>query len=248
MKDHTIFITGGNAGIGLATAKMFAREGVNIALVGRRDDRNEEAAAAIESLGVKCLTFAGDVTDEAFMRSSIRATVETFGGLNYAFNNAGMSQPFTPLPDQTLEDFRRLMDVNVTGVWLAMREEIPHILNSGGGCVVNTASVAGHIGVAQMPAYIASKHAVLGLTKSVALEYAQQGVRINAVSPGVVSTDLYHNITGNDPETEKAVEAMHPMGRYGTVDEVASAVLYLCRDATWTTGQDIVMDGGFVAN
>lgn len=248
MKDHAIFITGGNSGIGLATAKLFAREGVNVAIVGRREDRNGEAADAVTALGVKCLTFAGDVTDEAFIRSSLQATVDAFGGLNYAFNNAGMSEPFTALPDQTIDGFRRLMDVNVTGVWLAMREEIPHILNSGGGCVVNTASVAGHIGVAQMPAYIASKHAVLGLTKSVALEYAQQGVRINAVSPGVVSTDLYHNITGNDPETEKAVEAMHPMGRYGTVDEVATAVLYLCRDATWTTGQDIIMDGGFVAN
>ena len=126
-----------------------------------------------------------------------------------------------------------------------MQEEIPLIQKSGGGCVVNTSSVAGHIGMAQIPLYIAAKHAVIGLTKSVALEYATAGVRVNAVCPGAVKTDLYERFTGKNKEMEEAIEAMHPMGRSGQPDEVASAVLYLCRDATWTTGQSIIMDGGF---
>ena len=131
------------------------------------------------------------------------------------------------------------------GVWLAMREEIPVIQRSGGGCIVNTSSVGGVIGMAQIPLYIAAKHAVLGLTKSVALEFARSGVRVNAVCPGAVRTGLFDRFTQNDPERVNAIEGMHPMGRSGSPDEVASAVLYLCRDATWTTGQGLVMDGGF---
>ena len=128
-----------------------------------------------------------------------------------------------------------------------MREEIPVIQRSGGGCIVNTSSILGLVGFARFPLYVASKHAVIGLTKAVALEYAKEGVRVNAVCPGAVRTDLYERAIGRNAEMQKAVEAMHPMGRSGTPEEVASAVLYLCRDATWTTGQIITMDGGFTA-
>jgi NAD(P)-dependent dehydrogenase (short-subunit alcohol dehydrogenase family) len=245
MKKKTIIITGGNAGIGLATALLFARNGVNVAIIGRRAKENGMARAQVEAAGAQCLDFAGDVTDEAFLRASVNQTAETFGGLHYAFNNAGVEQVPTALSDQTIDDYRRIIDVNVMGVWLAMREEIPLIQRSGGGCIVNTASVAGLVGMAGIPLYIAAKHAVLGLTKSVALEYAKHGVRVNAVCPGAVRTDLYDRFTGKNPEMEKAIEGMHPMGRSGTPEEVASAVLYLCRDATWTTGQGVVMDGGF---
>ncbi|GMW02870.1 MAG: short-chain alcohol dehydrogenase-like protein [Candidatus Hydrogenedentota bacterium] len=245
MQKQTIFITGGNAGIGLGTALRFAREGMNVAIAGRRADVNAQARRQIEEAGAACLDFAGDVTDEAFMRNAVATTAESFGGLHYAFNNAGVEQVSTPLPDQTVDDYRRIMDVNVMGVWLAMREEIPFILKSGGGCVVNTSSVAGVIGVARVPVYIASKHAVIGLTKSVALEYAKKGVRVNAVCPGSVYTDLYDRFTGGDPERMKAIEGMIPMKRAGTPDEVASAVYWLCTEATWTTGQALVMDGGF---
>ncbi|HWY29420.1 MAG TPA: glucose 1-dehydrogenase [Candidatus Acidoferrum sp.] len=245
MKKKTIIITGGNAGLGLATALVFARNGANVAIIGRRAKENRMAREQIEAAGAQCLDFAGDVTDEAFLRASVNQTAETFGGLHYAFNNAGVEQVPTVLPDQTIDDYRRIIDVNVMGVWLAMREEIPLIQRSGGGCVVNTASVGGLVGMARIPLYIAAKHAVLGLTKSVALEYAKLGVRVNAVCPGAVRTDLYDRFTGKNPEMEKAIEGMHPMGRSGTPEEVASAVLYLCRDATWTTGQGIVMDGGF---
>jgi NAD(P)-dependent dehydrogenase (short-subunit alcohol dehydrogenase family) len=244
MKDKTILITGGNSGIGLATALLFAREGAHVAIVGRRAEQNQAAKKQIEAAGGRCLDFAGDVTDETFLRTSVAKTAEAFGGLHYAFNNAGVEQVPGPLEKQTVEDYRRIMDINVMGVWLAMREEIPVIQRSGGGCVVNTSSVAGLIGMAGVPLYIASKHAVIGLTKSVALEYAKLGVRVNAVCPGAVRTDLFERFTGKNPEMEKAIEAMHPMGRSGSAGEVASAVLYLCRDATWTTGQAIVMDGG----
>ena len=245
MTQKTILITGGNAGIGLATALRFARSGANVAIVGRRQDANQAAREQVTALGAKCLDFAGDVTDEAFMRRTVTQVAEAFGGLHYAFNNAGVEQVPAPLPEQSVGDYRKIIDVNVMGVWLGMREQIPVILKSGGGCVVNTASVAGLIGMAQIPLYIASKHAVIGLTKAVALEYAKQGVRVNAVCPGAVRTDLYDRFTGKNPQMEQAIEALHPMGRSGTAEEVASAVYWLCSEATWTTGQAIVMDGGF---
>ena len=244
MKDKTILITGGNTGLGLATACLFSSLGANVAIVGRRADQNRSARKQIEAKGGKCLDFAGDVTDEAFVRATVAKTAESFRGLHYAFNNAGIEQVPTPLAEQTVADYRRIIDINVMGVWLAMREEIPVIQRSGGGCVVNTSSVAGVIGMAQIPLYIASKHAVLGLTKSAALEFAKAGVRVNDVCPGAGRTELFERFTQNDPERVKAMEAMHPMGRSGSPDEVASAVLYLCRDATWTTGQGLVMDGG----
>ena len=245
MKDQVIFITGGNAGIGLATALTFAKEGANVALMSRRVEQNQAAKKLIEAEGVKCLTFAGDVTNDSDVKNAINTTFDTFGKLNFAFNNAGVEQVPSPLPEQTNEDYHKIIDINVKGVWLCLKYEIPKMLASGGGSIVNTASVAGLIGMAQIPLYIASKHAVIGLTKSVALEYATQNIRVNAVCPGAVKTDLYDRFTGKNSEMEQAVENMHPMGRSGTPEEVASGVVYLCKDATWTTGQALTMDGGF---
>ena len=247
MKDKTILITGGNAGIGLATAQLFAKNGINVAIIGRRSELNEKAVQAVRELGVKSVSFAGDVTDERFIRNAVESAKNELGGIHFVFNNAGVEQVPTPLSEQTISDYRRIIDVNVMGVWLVMRETIEVIKNSGGGCIVNTSSIAGHIGLAQIPLYIASKHAVIGLTKAVALEYAQQGVRVNAICPGAVKTALYERFTGNNEEMGQAIESMHPMGRSGEPEEVASAVLYLCREATWTTGQSVVMDGGFIA-
>jgi NAD(P)-dependent dehydrogenase (short-subunit alcohol dehydrogenase family) len=241
----TILITGGNAGIGLATALRFAKGGFNVAIVGRRDAVNQEAIAKVKASGGEAIAFAGDVTDEAFIRSAIRKTAQTFGGLHAAFNNAGVEQVPSPLPEQTITDYRKIMDTNVQGVWLCMREEIPVMLESGGGSIVNTSSVAGIVGMGQVPLYIASKHAVIGLTKAVALEYAKQGIRVNAIAPAAVKTDLYDRFTQHNAEMQQAIEEMHPMGRSGTVDEVASAVYWLCTEATWTTGQTLVTDGGF---
>ena len=244
MNNKTIFITGGNSGIGLATALLFAKEGANVAILSRRREENATARAKIEELGAKCLDFTGDVTNETTIRSALAKTAETFGGLHFAFNNAGVEQLPTPLAQQTLEDYRRIIDVNVMGVWLCLKHELPLIEKSGGGCVVNTSSVAGLIGMAQLELYIASKHAVLGLTKSAALEYAKSGVRVNAVCPGAVHTDMYERFVSKDPSIAQAIEGMHPMGRSGTPEEIASAVLWLCRDATFTTGQALTLDGG----
>lgn len=243
--ERVVFITGGNAGIGLATAVAFAKRGVDVAIMGRRDEANHEAKSRIDAEGARCITFAGDVRNEGDIASAIDATVGAFGRLDYAFNNAGVEQVPTPLPDQTDEDYRRIIDVNVGGVWCCLKHEVPAMLESGGGAIVNTSSVAGRIGMGQVPLYVAAKHAVLGLTKAVALEYATQNVRINAICPGAVKTDLYDRFTGEDPEMEKAIEGMHPMGRSGAPEEVASAVVWLCEEATWTTGQAITMDGGF---
>jgi NAD(P)-dependent dehydrogenase (short-subunit alcohol dehydrogenase family) len=218
MATRALLITGGNAGMGLAIALRFAREGTNVAIVGRRDEANQAARNQTEALGAKCLDFAGDVTDEDFMRRTVAQVADGFGGLHFAFNNAGAEQLPTPLPQQSVADSHRIMDVNVLGVCLGMREEIPVILQSGGGCIVNTASVCGLIALAQIPLYTASKHAVLGLTKAVALEYAKQGVRVNAVCPGAI------RFTTKNPQLEHAYTAMYPMGRIGTPDQVASAV------------------------
>lgn len=247
MSNKVVFITGGNSGIGLATAVKFAKSGCDVSIFSRREDANASAKSQLEALGVKCVTFAGDVTNEADLAAAVDKTCSELGRLDYAFNNAGVEQVPSSLTDQTDDDYRRIIDINVKGVWLSMQQEIPRMLESGGGAIVNTGSVASLIGMSNIPLYIASKHAVLGLTRSVALEFAQQKIRINAVCPAAVKTDLYDRFTGKNPEMEQAIENMHPMGRSGTPDEIASAVYWLCTEATWTTGQAITIDGGFTA-
>ncbi|MCB1195920.1 glucose 1-dehydrogenase [bacterium] len=245
MNRDIIFITGANAGIGLATALKFAENGCDVAILSRRAKENLTAKTAIESRGARCIAFNGDVTDENTVKNAVLSTFETFGKLTFAFNNAGIEQLPTPFTEQTEEDYTRIMNVNLKGVWLCMKYQIPKMLASGGGSIVNTSSVAGLIGMAQIPLYIASKHAVLGLTKATALEYAEQGIRVNAVCPAAVRTDLYERFTNKNPDMERAIEQMHPMGRTGTPEEVASGVYWLCKEATWTTGQALTMDGGF---
>ena len=240
MRGKTLFITGGNAGMGLAAARLFAHHGANISIVGRRDDENLRAAELIRQTGAGCLTFTGSVTDERFMEMAARETHAAFGGLHYAFNSAGVNQARKPLSEQDVDDYRRIMDTNVLGSWLSMRAEIPLIAQSGGGCVVNNSSMVGIVGMAALALYSASKHAINGLTKSLALEFAMRGVRVNAICPGPVRTDLY-------PEIRPEVEAMQPIGRSSTADEIAATVLYLCKDATTTTGQCLALDGGFTA-
>lgn len=247
MAEKVAYVTGGNAGIGLASVLAFAERGCDVAIFSRRAEENDKAKAKVEALGRRCVTFAGDVTDEAFVASSIEQTAAELGRLDYAFNNAGVEEVPTPLHEQSSDEFRKIIDVNVFGVWVCMKYQIPKMLETGGGAIVNNGSVASLIGMAGVPVYVASKHAVLGLTRAAALEQAQQGVRINAVCPGAVRTDLYDRFIGGNAEMEKAIDAMHPMGRSGKPDEIASAVAWLCLDATWTTGQAMTVDGGFTA-
>ena len=247
MHGRTFFVTGANSGIGLATALRFAREGANIAIYARRAPQNEEARHLIEGAGAPCLALTGDVTNEAAFRDAIAATVRHFGGLHYGFNNAGASQSVTPLVDLSLEEFERLMSVNVRGTFLGLKYMIPAIVASQGGAICNNASAAGLIPSAFQVAYAAAKFAVVGMTRGSALECAKDGVRVNAVCPGATTGEMWVKFAAENPERAQLALAKHPLGRVGYKEEVADAVLFLCRDATFTTGHAFSVDGGRTA-
>jgi NAD(P)-dependent dehydrogenase (short-subunit alcohol dehydrogenase family) len=184
-------ITGGNAGIGRATAIEFAKHGAKVVVSGRREKEGHDVIAEIKALGGEAIFVKTDVSKASDVKAMIEQTLETFGRLDYAFNNAGIEQALTPLPEQTEETYDQIMNINVKGVWLSLKHEVPAMLKAGGGAIVNNSSIAGLVGFAMAPVYVASKHAVNGLTKSVALEYAKQNVRINAVAPGPIETRMY---------------------------------------------------------
>ena len=242
-----IFVTGGNSGLGLAVALRFAREGADVAVFSRRVDRNESARALIEAQGRRCLTFGADVTDEAAMRAAVDRTVREWGALHYAFNAAGAAQSLTPLADLTLEEFERLMGANARGTFLALKYQIPAIRAAGGGAICNCASAAGLIPSALQVAYAAAKFAVVGMTRGAALECAKDGVRVNVVCPGATTGEMWLEFAAAHPERARLALARHPMNRVGDKEEVASAVLFLCRDATFTTGCALPVDGGRTA-
>jgi NAD(P)-dependent dehydrogenase (short-subunit alcohol dehydrogenase family) len=247
LHNKTIFITGGNDGIGFETARLFATLGANVAILGRRAEKNAEALAALRQLSDHCVAYTCDVLDEVSMRAALADCCQRFSGLDYAFNNAGVEQAPMPLTMQDDALYYRVMDINVKGVWLCMKLQIPLLLARGGGAIVNNSSASGITGTKMLPLYSASKHAVQGLTKSVALEYAAQGIRVNSVCPGAIATETYHQFVGQDADLKATIEGSFPMQRVGTADEVARAVLYLCRDATFATGSALMMDGGRTA-
>jgi NAD(P)-dependent dehydrogenase (short-subunit alcohol dehydrogenase family) len=238
-------ITGGNAGIGRATAIEFAKHGAKVVITGRREKEGHEVIAEIKALGGEAIFAKTDVSKESDVKAMIERTLETFGRLDCAFNNAGIEETLTPLSNQTEETYDQIMDINVKGVWLSLKHEIPAMLKTGGGAIVNSSSIAGLVGFAMAPVYVASKHAVIGLTKSIALEYAKQNVRVNAVAPGSIETRMLRDFA-SAPEVRQMLEAGHPMGRIGQPKEVASTVIWLCSGgASFVTGQTLAIDGGY---
>jgi NAD(P)-dependent dehydrogenase (short-subunit alcohol dehydrogenase family) len=243
----TVLITGGSTGIGRATALAFAREGASV-MIGDVDDRAVETVSLIEAAGGKAAFKHTDVSDADAMTALVRDCVVRFGGMHMAFNNAGVLPPPLPFHEVPASDLDLILNVDLKGVYFAMQAEIRHFLENGGGAIVNTASVAGIVADPQMSAYVAAKHGVVGLTKAVAIEYAQQGIRVNAIGPGFVATPMTQAWLESE-EFKAAFFAQNISGRAAQPEEIAGTVLHLCSDAaSFINGSLFVIDGGQTAH
>ena len=247
LKQKVVMITGGASGIGRATALAFAEAGVSLVLCDIDTDDLNATLAELRETGVEILTLKVDVTVASEVEAAVATIIEEFGGIDVAVNNAGIGSIGEGLQETTEEFFDKVMAVNVKGVWNCMRHQIPAMLARGGGSIVNTASTTGLIGIPFGPAYVASKHGVLGLTKSVALEYATQGIRVNAVCPGVIETPMTGPTLQNE-DVKQAALAWHPIGRLGQPSEVAEAIVWLASPhSSFVTGTGLSVDGGWTA-
>lgn len=241
-------VTGGGTGIGRATAIAFAREGAKVVIGNRNVEAGESTVQAISDSGGEASFLRTDVSSEDDIKALVEHAVATYGRLDVAFNNAGIGGATGPLADQSTDNYDKVMAINVKGVWLSMKYEIQAMLKSGGGAIVNNSSVGGLFGFAGVGIYSASKHAVMGLTKSGALEYSAHGVRINAVNPAVIRTPMAEGLAETRNVETDDFAAYHPIGRIGEPEEVAEAVLWLCSDkASFVTGTAMSVDGGFTA-
>lgn len=249
MTGRVALVTGGGSGIGRAAALAFAHRGASVAVADIDSGAALETTALIdEHPDSSSLALAVDVTDGAAVKQMVARIVDRFGRLDFAHNNAGVTGVYAPLTDYDDAEWARVIAVNLTSVYLCMKHEIPAMLAAGGGAIVNTSSGAGLVGFAGLPAYVASKHGVVGLTKSVAIEYARSNVRVNAVCPGSTRTPMLETFMGADPSMEKMMAAGAPQRRLGSAEEVAEAVVWLCSDAaSFITGVALPVDGGSVA-
>ena len=247
-KSKIVLITGGNSGIGKATALAFAKEGANVMVAARRLSECQETVDMIKEIGGEAKFVQTDVTKAAEVEAMVTACVINYGGLDFAVNNAGIEgTPFTLAAEYKEEIWNKVIDINLKGVWLSMKYEIPEMLKRGQGAIVNISSVAGLKGGRMGVAYHASKHGVIGITKSAAHEYAARKIRINAVCPAVIETAMAKRSFFHNKEISERTLSMHPMGRFGRPEEVASTILWLCsKDALYITGHALAVDGGFL--
>ncbi len=240
------FITGAANGIGRTTAIAFAKAGAHVAVVDLNEDGVAEVVAAIEAAGGSAVGITCDVSKSEDVRTTLDKTVEAFGGIDIAFNNAGIEQQQIPLADLSEEDFDRMTAIDLRGVFLCMKYQIPLMQKRGGGAIVNTSSGAGVVGIAGQAGYVAVKHGVIGLSKSAALEYIGDNIRVNVICPGIIETPMITDrVSGGTEEGQKKMIAQEPIGRMGKPEEIAAAVLYICSDAAaFMVGHAMVVDGG----
>lgn len=247
-KDKVALITGASSGIGRATALAFAAEGAAVMIGDVQAEGAGETARMIEKAGGKAGFVRCDVSKTADVRNLVDKTIEKFRRLDYAFNNAGIEGEQATTAECTEENWDRVVGIDLKGVWLCMKYEIPHVLRQGAGAIVNCSSVAGLVGFQGIPAYVAAKHGVVGLTRAAALEHAKAGIRINAVCPGVIETPMIDRFVHGEAQARKVLVEGEPVGRIGKPEEVAGAVVWLCSDAaSFVTGVALPVDGGWVA-
>ena len=254
LEGRVALVTGAGSGIGKASALAFAREGAKVVVSDVAAESGEETVRFIQDAGGEAIFVKADVSKAAEVEALVSKAVEAYGRLDCAYNNAGiLESPSVPTHEYPEETWDRTIGINLKGVWLCMKYEVPQMLKQGSGAIVNTSSIWGLVGAGGFSAYVASKHGVAGLTKTAALEYAKAGIRVNAVNPGVIDTPMARGsigaISGGDPQVEARIIAqMEPVGRMGTPDEVAEAVVWLCSDAaSFVTGHTMTVDGGYVA-
>ncbi len=245
-KDKVALVTGGSFGIGKATAIAFAKRGAKVLVADWVEDG--ETLQAISEAGGEAVFTHCDISAESDIRAMVNKVLDTYGQLDFAFNNAGIEGEQAATAECSVENWDKVLGINLRGTWLCMKYELQHFLKKGKGAIVNTASVAGLVGFSGIPAYTASKHGMVGLTKTAALEYAKQGIRINAICPGLIRTPMVDRFTGKDKTVEQQYVDMEPVGRMGEPEEVAEAVLWLCSEAaSFVTGHALAVDGGWTA-
>ena len=249
LEDKVTLVTGGGSGIGRAAAINFAKEGAKVVVSDVNADGGEETVTSIKASGGESAFFHADVSRSGDVEALVANTVQLYGRLDCAYNNAGIEGEISMrLHEYPEEMWDRLIDINLKGVWLCMKHEIPQMLRQGSGAIVNTASVAGLVGSRRLIAYSASKHGVVGITRSAALEYATDGIRVNAVCPGVIDTPMVRRLIDGREDYESTISARQPIGRLGTPEEIAQAVAWLCSDAaSFVTGHAMGVDGGYTA-
>jgi NAD(P)-dependent dehydrogenase (short-subunit alcohol dehydrogenase family) len=248
MRGKVAVVTGAASGIGRATAELFAVHGAAIVAADIDKEGAQETLQKVKKTGGKGIALEVDIANEDHIRSMVEETIENFGRLDFACNNAGIEGEQAMTAECTHENWNKVTDINLQGTWLCMKYELPELLKVEDGAIVNVSSIAGVLGFPGIPAYVSSKHGINGLTKTAALEYADKGIRVNSVCPGAIETPMIDRFVGEKSEERNELKAQHPMGRFGYPEEVAEAIVWLCSEkACFITGQILGVDGGFTA-